>query len=399
MKTISLRASQIRESATLASAQKARELIEQGIDVIQLTVGEPDFNTPQHITQAAIEAISAGKVDHYTAATGILPLKEAIVSFHQMYDDVTYAPHQVVVGTGAKHILYVLFQAILNKGDKVIVPTPYWVSYSEQIKLAQGEPIFVKTTREHSYKVTLAQLESLDLTDVKAIIINSPNNPTGAVYSKEELKRIGEWAVQNDVLIIADEIYYRLVYEDAKSVCMASLSPDIKRQVVVINGVAKTYAMTGWRVGYAISEREDILKAMAQIMSHETGNLTVVSQYAAIAAYSYSQQSVDEMIRVFQERLTVFYPLISQINGFELDKPQGAFYLFPDVTKAMAMTGYDNVTDFANALLEEANVAVVSGESFGASNCIRMSYAGDTNRLIEAAKRIREFMESKTIKE
>lgn len=395
---ISLRTSQIRESATLASAQKAREFIELGKPVIQLTIGEPDVPTPRHIKEAVCAAILSDQADKYTAATGLFAVKEAIVKFHAKYDGVSYEPNQVVVGTGAKHILYVLFQAILNPGDKVIVPTPYWVSYSEQIKLAQGEPIFVETTKEQQFKLTLAQLEALDITGVKALIINSPNNPTGAVYTADELQRIGEWAVKHNLLIISDEIYYRLVYGDAESVCMASLSSEIKQQVIVINGVAKAYAMTGWRVGYAMSQREDVLTAMAQLISHETGNLTVASQYAAVAAYSQSQQSVEDMVNLFQERLELFYPLICQIEGFELEKPQGAFYLFPDVTKAMALTGYCTVSEFATALLEEAYVAVVPGDAFGSKTCIRMSYAGDTAELIEAARRIREFVEKKTIR-
>ncbi|NEW66318.1 pyridoxal phosphate-dependent aminotransferase [Carnobacteriaceae bacterium zg-84] len=390
---ISNRAKNIQESATLASAQRARELIAQGIDVIQLTLGEPDFSTPQHIKQAAIQAIKEGNSDHYTNATGILPLKQAIVDFHKQYDGVTYQPQDVVVGTGAKHILFVLCQALLNKDDKVIIPTPYWVSYSEQVKLAGGVPLFVETTFEQQYKVTVEQLNALDLTHVKAIIINSPNNPTGSVYTKEELLQIGEWAVQHDLFIISDEIYYRLVYGDTQAISMASLSESIKSRTIIVNGVAKSYAMTGWRIGYALSTNKDIIGAMGQIISHETSNLTAVSQYAGVAAYSGTQEPVEEMRKVFEERLHLFYNLISQIEGFKLTKPQGAFYLFPNVKEAARLTGYDSVKEFADALLTKAHVAVVSGDAFGMDDCIRLSYAGDSEQLIEAARRIARFID------
>nr|WP_228099258.1 pyridoxal phosphate-dependent aminotransferase [Granulicatella sp. 19428wC4_WM01] len=392
---LSQRTKQIEESATLAMAQKARQLIEQGIDVISLTLGEPDFPTPKHVKQAAIQAIEAGLSDHYTNATGIMPLKQAIIDFHQTFDDVSYSVKDVVVGTGAKHILYVLFQTIIEKGDDVLIPTPYWVSYSEQVRLAGGQCLFVKTTIDTDYKVSVKQLDEAYTSNTKALILNSPTNPTGSVYSKEELQEIGEWAVKHNVLIIADEIYYRLVYGNTQSICIASLSERIQQNTVIINGLAKSFAMTGWRVGYALSKREDIIYGMSQIISHETSNLTAVSQYAALEALSGTQQVVEEMRRAFEQRLNIFYDKIKTIPGFELAKPKGAFYLFPNIKNTLELTGYTSVNKFVEDLLEEAHVAVVSGDAFGDDECIRMSYAGDIERLLEAASRIRAFVEEK----
>lgn len=392
---ISQRARQIKESATLASAQKARELVSQGIDVISLTIGEPDFPTPSVIKSDVIQAIMSGKADHYTHATGIQSLKKAIVKHHLEVDGIEYSENHVVVGTGAKYILYALFQCLLDEGDEVIIPTPYWVSYSEQVKLAQGESRLVKTYIENDYKVTVEQLEAAYTDRVKILIMNSPNNPTGSVYSKEELIAIGEWAVSRNVLIISDEIYGRLVYDGIPFVSMGSLSPAISERVIIVNGLAKSHAMTGWRVGYVLTKHDELIKAMTQMISHQTSNLTVASQYAAVSAYTQSQSVVENIRRVFEERLNILYPLIESIPGFKLSRPQGAFYLFPNVKEAATMTGYDTVDAFVDGLLVEAHVAVVSGRAFGEPDCMRISYAGETDQLIEAANRIRLFIENK----
>lgn len=389
---LSNRVKNIEESATLASAQKARELIAEGIDVIQLTLGEPDFLTPLAVKEAAVASIYAGQSDHYTNATGILPLKQAIVDFHKRKDNVIYTANQVVVGTGGKHILYALFQSIINTDDEVIIPAPYWVSYSEQVKLADGKCVFVETTQFSDYKVTVEQLDQVVTTRTKALVINSPNNPTGSVYTRKELQKIGEWAIQHNVLIIADEMYYRLVYGNVESVCFASLSKAIQDQCVIVNGLAKSFAMTGWRMGYALSTRQDIIHAMGQLISHETSNLTAVTQYAALAAFTGDQQVVEDMRVVFEERLNRFYTLIADIPGFTLNKPQGAFYLFPNVKQAAEATGYKTVENFVEALLTQAHVAVVAGKAFGANDCIRMSYAGSIEQLEEAARRIKQFV-------
>lgn len=394
---LSQRALNIEESATLASTQKARELKASGVDIISLTIGEPDFQTPQHIKQAAITAIQQGLSDHYTNATGIVELKKAIVNFHKEHDNMNYLPKQVVVGTGAKHILYVLCQTILNPNDKVIIPTPYWVSYSQQVKLAGGIPVFVETTMATQYKLTVDQLNGLDVSGVKALIINSPTNPTGSVYTKDELRVIAEWAIAHGIYIIADEMYNQLVYGEMESFSIGSLSDDIKKNTIVVNGFSKAYAMTGWRVGYALCENEDIVHGMSQLISHETSNLTAVSQYAAIAAYTHSQQVVEDMRAVFEQRLNTFYELISQIDGFELQKPQGAFYLFPNVKQAAQHCGFNSVEEFCNALLEKAHVAVVPGVAFGAPDCMRLSYAGDTKDLVSAAQRIKAFVDKNRI--
>lgn len=394
LEMISQRARHIEESATLASAQKARELVAQGVDVISMTIGEPDFPTPSVIKNDVMQAIMSDKADHYTHATGIQSLKQAIVKHHLEVDGLEYRADQVVIGTGAKYILYVLFQCLLDEGDEVIIPTPYWVSYSEQVKLAQGVSRFVKTSIENDYKVTVDQLEEHYTEQVKLLIMNSPSNPTGSVYSKEELVAIGEWAISRNVLIISDEIYGRLVYDDTKFVSMGNLSPAISQNVVIVNGLAKSHAMTGWRVGYVLTKHDELVKALTQMISHQTSNLTVASQYAALSAYTQSQVVVENMRRVFEERLNILYPLIKAIPGFKLSRPQGAFYLFPNVKEAAVMTGYDTVEAFVDALLVEAHVAVVSGKAFGEPDCMRISYAGETDKLIEAATRIRLFVEN-----
>lgn len=392
---ISQRAKQIKESATLASAQKARSLVAQGVDVISLTVGEPDFPTPSVIKSDVMQAIMSGKADHYTNATGIQSLKKAIVKHHLDVDGLEYEENHVVIGTGAKYILYVLFQCLLDNNDEVLIPTPYWVSYSEQVQLAQGVSRFVKTTLENDYKVTVAQLEEHYTDRVKILIMNSPSNPTGSVYTKEELQAIGEWAISRNVLIISDEIYGRLVYDGVSFVSMGNLSADISDRVIIVNGLAKSHAMTGWRVGYVLTKHKDLIKAMTQMISHQTSNLTVASQYAALSAYTQPIAIVENMRRVFEERLNILYPLIENIPGFKLKRPQGAFYLFPNAKETANMTGYRTVDDLVDALLVEAHVAVVSGTAFGEPDCMRISYAGETDKLIEAANRIKLFVESK----
>lgn len=394
MDYLAMRARNVSESATLASAQKARQLKESGYDVISLTVGEPDFFTPTHIKQAAIHAIETGRSDHYTAATGIPQLKEAIIAAHQTLDNLHYTSDQVFVGTGAKHVLYVLFQVLLNEGDEVLLPAPYWVSYSEQIKLAGGVPVVVYPSQT-GFKVTVSDLAQAITERTKIVLLNSPNNPSGAVYTTEELRSLAEWAVSHELLIISDEIYFRLVYGDYPTASLPSLSEAIKRQTILVSGVSKTYAMTGWRIGYALAERREIIQAMAQMVSHETGNPSAACQYAALEAYAGDQATVARMRRAFAHRLDVFYELIAAIPGFELERPQGAFYLFPNVAQAARMTGYETVADFADALLTEAYVAVVTGDSFGYPDNIRLSYAGDDALLIEAARRIHQFVQDK----
>ncbi|UFU01276.1 pyridoxal phosphate-dependent aminotransferase [Radiobacillus kanasensis] len=377
-------------SSTLAITAKAKELKLQGHDVIGLGAGEPDFNTPEHILDAAKQSMDEG-MTKYTPAGGIPVLKSAIIKKLLEDQHLSYEPNQVIVTTGAKHALFTLFQVLLNPGDEVIIPTPYWVSYPEQVKLAEGTPVFVEAKEENEFKITPQQLKEAITDQTKAFILNSPSNPTGMMYTKEELEKLGEICVQHDLLIVSDEIYEKLIYTDKPHVSIAELSDALKEQTVIINGVSKSHSMTGWRMGYAVG-REPIIKAMTNLASHSTSNPTSIAQYAALAAYDSSQEKVEEMRLAFQERLNKLYEWITDIPGITCVKPEGAFYLFPNVQEAVANNGFTSVDDWVKALLEEEKVALVPGSGFGAPNNVRLSYAISLDQLEEAAKRIKRFV-------
>ncbi|MBJ8326070.1 pyridoxal phosphate-dependent aminotransferase [Streptococcus pacificus] len=379
------------ESVTLAAGARAKALQASGRDIINLTLGEPDFVTPQSIQDKAIEAIRNGSASFYTPASGLVALKEAIRDYMKTHYGYSVSKTEIAVGTGAKFILYSFFMAVLNPFDEVLIPAPYWVSYADQVKMAQGSPIIIPTKQSNHFKVTVAELEAAKTEKTKVLLLNSPSNPTGMIYDKDELLAIGQWAVDNDILILADDIYGRLVYNGAKFTPISTLSDDIKQQTIVVNGVSKTYAMTGWRIGFAVGQPE-IIAAMGKILGQTTSNPTTVAQYAAIEALSGPQDEIEKMRQAFEERLNTIYPLLAAVPGFEVVKPQGAFYLFPNVSKAMAMKGYQNVTDFTMAILEEAGVALVTGEGFGAPENVRLSYATDLETLKEGVRRLTAFM-------
>ncbi|MFB5281947.1 MULTISPECIES: pyridoxal phosphate-dependent aminotransferase [Peribacillus] len=380
-------------STTLAITAKAKELKAQGLDIIGLGAGEPDYNTPAHIIEAAVQSMNEGQTK-YTPSAGLPKLKEVIIAKLKKDQGLDYTPSEIIVGTGAKHALYTLFQAILDEGDEVIVPTPYWVSYPEQIKLAEGTPVYVEGKEENQYKITKEQLEAAITDRTKAIIINSPSNPTGMLYTKEELQALGEVCLAHDILIVSDEIYEKLVYGGAQHVSIAQLSPQLKEQTIIINGVSKSHSMTGWRIGYAVGN-EAIIKAMTNLASHSTSNPTTTAQYGAIAAYEGTQAPVEEMRQAFESRLNTIHAKLVEIPGVTCIKPQGAFYLFPNVKEAATLTGYSNVDDFVKALLEEALVAVIPGSGFGAPDNIRLSYATSLEQLEKAVERIHTFVTNK----
>ncbi len=380
-------------SSTLAITAKAKELKEQGIDVIGLGAGEPDFNTPQNILDAAVESMNKG-LTKYTPAGGLPVLKQAIIDKLARDNHLTYKANEIMVGVGAKHVLYTLFQVILNEGDEVIIPIPYWVSYPEQVKMAGGVPVYVEGTAEQGYKITAQQLADAVSEKTKAVIINSPSNPSGMIYSRDELEALAKVAEEKDILIISDEIYEKLVYNGVEHFSIAQISEQLKARTIVVNGVAKSHSMTGWRIGYAAGNA-DIINAMTDLASHSTSNATTTAQYATVEAYNGSQAAVEEMRQAFESRLEKIYPQLSVIPGFIVLKPQGAFYLLPDVSEAAAKTGYESVDAFAKALLEEANVAVIPGSGFGADATIRLSYATSLELLEEAVRRIDSFVKSK----
>ncbi|MED4871612.1 pyridoxal phosphate-dependent aminotransferase [Geobacillus stearothermophilus] len=387
------RVASLTPSATLAITAKAKELKAAGYDVIGLGAGEPDFNTPRHILDAAVRAMNEGHTK-YTPSGGLPALKAEIIKKFARDQGLEYEPAEVIVCVGAKHALYTLFQVLLDEGDEVIIPTPYWVSYPEQVKLAGGVPVYVEGLEQHDFKITPEQLKQAITPRTKAVIINSPSNPTGMIYTAEELKALGDICLEYGLLIVSDEIYEKLICGGAKHVSIAELAPELKAQTVIINGVSKSHSMTGWRIGYAAGPKE-IIKAMTDLASHSTSNPTSIAQYAAIAAYSGPQDPVEEMRRAFEERLHIIYDKLVQIPGFTCVKPQGAFYLFPNARKAAEMAGCRTVDEFVAVLLEEAKVALVPGSGFGAPDNVRLSYATSLEALETAVERIRRFMEAR----
>ena len=390
---ISKRVMQIQPSATLELSAKAKQMKSEGIDVINLGVGEPDFNTPKNIKEAAIKAIEEGKSDFYTPATGINELKKAVCARIAADFGVNYEQNQVAVTVGGKFSLYVLAQTLLDEGDEVLIPLPYWVSYGEQVKLAGGVPVFV--TPEDGLKVTVEELENARTDKSRIVIINSPQNPSGLIYTRDELEAIGNWAVEHDIVIITDDMYGKLVYNGEHFVSLIELSDEIRKQTILVSGLSKAYSMTGWRVGYTVAPAE-VIKKMGALIGHATSNLAAVSQYAALEALTGPQEVVEKMRVAFEERLNKVYPELIALPGVTLkNKPQGAFYLFPNVKETVKLTGFASTDEFVAALLDEAHVAVVIGSAFGMPDHIRMSYATDLASLEEAIKRMKVFIEKR----
>ncbi|MED4345963.1 pyridoxal phosphate-dependent aminotransferase [Heyndrickxia coagulans] len=387
------RVSALTPSSTLAITAKAKAMKAQGIDVIGLGAGEPDFNTPKEIIEAAYQSMLDGQTK-YTPAGGMASLKEAVIEKFQKDQGLRFKANEIIITNGAKHALYTLFQVLLDQGDEVIIPSPYWVSYPEQVKLAEGVPVFVEGKEENQYKITPEQLEKAVSPRTKAFVLNSPGNPTGMMYTREELEKLGKVCLKHEILIVSDEIYEKLVYGGSRHVSIATISPELRAQTVIINGVSKSHSMTGWRIGYAAGNGE-IIKAMTNLASHSTSNPATPSQFAALAAYSGDQRTVEEMRQAFEARLNAVFNQLIEIDGITCIKPQGAFYLFPNVKEAAKLTGFQTVDAFAEALLEEARVAVVPGSGFGAENNIRLSYATSLKNLEEALKRIKQFVETR----
>lgn len=392
----SKKAQQISPSLTLAITAKAKKMKADGIDVVGFGAGEPDFNTPENIQNAAIVAIKDG-LTRYTAASGILELKQAIVDKFKNDNNLSYTTSQVIVSTGAKQCLANTFQAILNPGDEVIVAVPYWVSYPELIKLADGIPVFVNTSEEKNFKYDIKDLKESITDKTKAILVNSPNNPTGTVYSKEELEAIAELAKEHNLYIISDEIYEKLLYGEEKHISIASLSEDAYKRTIVINGVSKAYAMTGWRIGYAAAS-EEIIKLMSNLQSHTTSNPNSVAQYASVEALKGDQTDVVNMIEEFKSRRDFMVDRVNSIENLSCVKPKGAFYVMVNISKVLGkvINGVEikGSLEFANMLLETENVAVIPGVAFGTDEFIRLSYATSMENIKKGLDRIENFVKS-----
>lgn len=375
--TVSRKISNIAPSMTLAIDAKLKQMIADGIKVYGFGAGEPDFDTPKYIRDAAVEAINKG-FTRYTAAQGTMDLRKAICAKFERENNLKYEPNQVIASSGAKHSLSNAFAAILNPGDEVIVPMPYWVSYTEIIKLNDGVPVLVPTKKENNFKMTKEELLNSITSKTKAILINSPSNPTGAVYSEQELRDIAEVAVANNLFVVSDEIYERMIYDGKKHISIASLGKEIKELTIVINGMSKAYAMTGWRLGYAAGN-EKIIKAMSSIQSHAVSHPNSITQHASAAALNGPQDDVNKMVQEFEKRRVYMYDRINAMEGLNCIKPEGAFYVYVDISsylgRELCGVKLNSSLDFAQIMLEKGHVAVIPGAAFGTDNYIRLSYA------------------------
>lgn len=391
---LSKKVQKIEPSVTLAITAKAKEMKENGIDVISFGAGEPDFNTPENIINAAIKAMQDGNTK-YTSVNGILPLREAICKKFRDDNNLEYKPSQIVVSTGAKQSLANVFLAILNPDDEVIVPNPYWVSYPELIRLADGKPVFVEGDEASSYKFNKENLEKAVTEKTKAIILNSPNNPTGTIYTKEELIEIAEFAKKYDLIIVSDEMYEKLIYDGKKHISIASISSDAYERTIVINGLSKSYAMTGWRLGYC-GATEKLAKLMTNVQSHMTSNVCSITQYAAIEALNGPQDKVNEMILEFEKRRNYMEKTLEEINGLSIIKPEGAFYIMINIDKCLGKEIDGEIIkdsmDFSAKLLEHEKVAVIPGKAFGLDNYVRVSYATSMELIKKGLERINKFI-------
>ncbi len=391
---LSNKAKEINPSITLEITAKAKELKELGVDVVSFGAGEPDFNTPENIIEAAIKAMKDGKTK-YTPTSGILDLRKAICKKLNEDNNLNYEPNQIVVSTGAKQSLANAFTAILNKGDEVIIATPYWVSYPELIKLSDGVPVFLRTIKENDYKYTIKELRSSITKNTKAIVINSPNNPTGSIYSKDELVEIAEFAKENNLIIISDEIYEKLIYDNEEHISIASVSEDAYNRTVVINGLSKAYAMTGWRIGYSACNKK-IAELMSSVQSHVTSNINSISQYAAIEALSGPKERVNIMIKEFEKRRNYMINRLKKINDLSIIESKGAFYIMVCIdkyyNKSINNEKINSSLDFSKSILEEEKVAVIPGIAFGLDDYIRLSYATSMEIIEEGLNRLERYL-------
>ena len=391
---LSRKALQVSASPTLAIDAKFKAMKAEGIDVIGFGCGEPDFDTPDNIKAAAIKAIEEGQTK-YTPASGTLALKQAICDKLKRDNGLDYKPSNIVVSNGAKHSLLNAFNAIINPGDEIIVPAPYWVSYTEMIKMADGVPDIIETKEEDDFKFTAQQLRDAITPKTKALVLNSPSNPTGMLYGEAELREIAEIAVENDIFVVADEIYEKLIYDGKQHVSIASFNEEIKDRTIIINGVSKSYAMTGWRIGFTAAN-EAVTKAMANMQSHAASNPSSISQAAALEAYNGEQETVEEMRKVFEERRNYMVDRINSIAGVSCRKPEGAFYVMMNIKEVFGREICGKVIntsdDFCEVLLENSLVALVPGSGFGIEGYVRWSYATSMENIEKGLDRLEDFL-------
>ncbi|MBE7010336.1 MAG: pyridoxal phosphate-dependent aminotransferase [Ruminococcaceae bacterium] len=390
---VSKKASNIQASTTLAIDSKFKAMKAEGLDVVGFGAGEPDFETPDYIKKAAIEAIQNG-MTRYTPAAGTLELRKAVCEKLSRENGLSYEPAQIVVSNGAKHSLVNTFMAILNPGDEVLIPAPFWVSYPEMIKIADGVPVIMQTSETDNFKVTAEELKKAITPKTRAVVLNSPSNPTGMVYTEDELKAIADVIVEHDLYVISDEIYEHLIYE-GKHVSIASFGDEIKKRTIIINGVSKTYAMTGWRIGYAAACPE-VAKVMANLQSHATSNPNSIAQAATVAALSGGEEEIAVMKKAFAERRDYMVERINAIPGVSCKKPNGAFYVLMNISGVKGRTiggkRIETSDDFAEAFLNVAKVAVVPCSGFGNDDFVRWSYATSMENICEGMNRLEAFL-------
>ena len=381
---ISARASGVTPSLTLAIDAKAKQLKAEGLDVVGFGAGEPDFDTPQHIKEAAWKALSSG-FTKYTPSSGLLALRQAVVEKFKKDNGIEFEPNQIIISNGGKHACFNAIMATCQKNDEVIIPSPYWVSYPEMVKIADAIPAFVQTTEEEEFKITPEKLEKAITPRTRLLILNSPNNPTGTVYSADELKALGEVCIKHGILIMSDEIYEKLVYDNTAYTSIASISPEIKAHTIIVHGLSKAYSMTGWRIGI-IAAPLPIAKVIAAVQSHSTSNPVSFAQMGAIEALTGPQDHLSVWIQEYSRRRSYAWKKLSSIPGISCVNAKGAFYLFPNISK----TGFKSV-EFAARLLEEERVAVVPGIAFGSDDNVRISYAISMEQIIKGLDRIEHF--------
>jgi len=396
MKSLSVLASQVRASTTLAVDSLAKQMKADGLDVIGFGTGEPDFDTPDSIKQAGIDSILSGQTK-YTPAAGIVPLREAVAERLLSDCGVKYTSGEITIASGAKHNIFVALMALLNPGDEVILLAPYWVSYFEMVRMASGVPVEIFAGEEQDFKITPAQLEAAITAKTKVLMLNNPSNPTGMVYTEDELLEIARICVKHDIYVISDEVYYSLLYDGLKFRSFATLGDDVKERTILVNGVSKTYAMTGWRIGYAAANKE-ISTVMANYLSHSTGAPGTMNQWAALAALRGSQESVEEMRKVFEQRRDYMVDRLNAIEGVSCIRPQGAFYVMMNIEKLLGKTidgtVINNDDDFAVKFLQSGLVAVVPCSGFGAPNFIRWTYAASMEDITEGMDRLEKFLKA-----
>ncbi len=394
MLELSRKAKAVKPSSTLAITAKAKEMKANGIDVVGFGAGEPDFNTPKNVCDAAIEAINTG-FTKYTPASGTVELKAAICDKLKKFNHLEYSTNQIVISNGGKHGLSNVFDAILNPGDEVIIPAPYWLSYPEMVKLSDGVPVFVYGDKTSNYKVTADQIEKAITDKTKALVINTPSNPTGMLYSEDELRAIADVVVKHDIYVVADEMYEYLVYDGEKHVSIASFNDDIYKRTITCSGLSKSYAMTGWRMGYTASSAE-IAKLMSSIQSHATSNPNSIAQKAALEALTGPQDAVENMRQEFDKRRKYMYGRVASMKHVDAIEPKGAFYVFIDASECIGMSYKDkkieSAADIADILLGDFAVAVIPCGDFGFDDHFRLSYAISIEQITKGLDRIEEFL-------